>query len=93
MLYGDDALYLTWFQNRENPSPYYVTWKALTTPNEKLKRWQFLVREKPVVLLNGPGANELGAIPLDYELVIHEPLLQLRILAPDPVGPPVTSIN
>ena len=82
ILYGDDAMYLTWFNNRENPSPYYITWSKLISEEEQAKRWRYVVDKKPVVLLNGPSAAEMRVIPADYELLIHEPLLALRIMVP-----------
>ncbi len=82
LLYGYDALYLAWFNNRENPSPYYVNWVDLMPPTDRLKRLNYLFKTKPVVLLHGKGANDLPFIPVDYEIGPHEPLLDLRIAIP-----------
>lgn len=93
MLYGDDAMYLTWFNNRENATPYYVTWPGLAGPEELDARWRYLVLERPVVLLNGPSAATLKAIPRDYRLVIHEPGLALRVLVPRHVAPELPEVQ
>lgn len=93
ILYGDDALYLTWFKNRENPSPYYVSWRRLGGPEHEKARWEFLIREKPVVILNGANAVALKAIPVDYRLVLHEPHLALRIMVPAHVAPQLTEVQ
>ena len=87
ILYGDDALYLAWFNNRENPSPYYVNWRNLASPADQQKRLDYLFRTKPVVLLNGQGAFSLPYIPADYEIGPTEPLLDLRIALPAHVRP------
>lgn len=82
MLYGDDALYLTWFNNRENPTALYVSWPGLMTDAQLARRWDFLVSHRPVVLLNGASASKLKYIPGDYQMVLAEPLLDLRIFLP-----------
>jgi hypothetical protein len=85
VLYGDDALYLAWFNNRENPSPYYVNWRNLVPPAERKKRLNYVFKAKPVVLFNGQGAFELPFIPVDYEVTQPEPLLGLRMALPGQV--------
>jgi hypothetical protein len=50
LLYGDNALYLTWFKNGENPSPYYIRWVDLLDRSERLKRAAFIQRKQPVLL-------------------------------------------
>ncbi len=82
ILYGYDALYLAWFNNRENPSPYYVNWHDLMPPADRLKRLNYLFKTKPVLLLHGKGTDDLRFIPVDYEIGPHEPLLDLRIALP-----------
>jgi hypothetical protein len=82
ILYGYDALYLAWFNNRENPSPYYVNWRGLMSPVDRQKRLDYLFKTKPVVLLHGQGAFELQFIPADYEIGQPDALLDLRIALP-----------
>jgi hypothetical protein len=82
IMYGDDALYLTWFNSRENPSPYYVTWPTLLKEGDIKRRWDYVVSHRPVVLMNGTSASELKYLPADYRLVLYEPTLDLRILLP-----------
>ena len=82
MMYGDDALYLTWFNNRENPTALYVSWPMFLTDGQMAERWEFLVSRRPVLLLNGGSASKLEYAPGDYRLVLHEPLLDLRIVLP-----------
>jgi hypothetical protein len=87
VLYGDDALYLAWFNNRANPSPYYVNWEGLAPPADRQKRLNYVFQAKPVVLLQGKGALGLTYVPADYEIGPTEPLLDLRIAVPAPVPP------
>lgn len=82
IMYGDDALYLAWFANRENPSPYYVTWPALLSPEDIEARWNFVVERRPVVFVNGQTGADLKYLPSDYKLALHEPALNLKILLP-----------
>jgi hypothetical protein len=82
ILYGDDALYLTWFKNRENPTPFYVSWTTLLTEEQRALRWDFLVSRRPVVLLNGASASDLKFLPGDYRVVLQEPLMDLRVALP-----------
>jgi hypothetical protein len=82
ILYGYDALYLTWFSNRENPSPYYVNWRDLMSPADRQKRLEYVFKNKPVVLLHSQGALDLQFIPADYEIVPTDALLDLRIALP-----------
>ena len=86
VLYGDDALYLAWFNNRKNPSPYYVNWGGLVPPADQQKRLNYVFQAKPVVLLNGKGALELRYIPVDYQVIPIEPLLDLRLALPSQAG-------
>lgn len=87
ILYGHDALYLAWFENRENPSPYYVNWHDLVPPADQRKRLDYVFKAKPVVLLHGQGAFGLSYIPADYEIGPADPLLDLRIALPAEVRP------
>jgi hypothetical protein len=82
MLYGDDALYLTLFNNLENPSPYYVNWPDLAPDADQRKRLDYLFRMQPIVLLNGKGARQLSFIPAHYEIGPVESELDLRIAVP-----------
>lgn len=85
ILYGDDALYLGWFENRENPSPYYVIWRDLIPPAEVQKRLEYVFMAKPVILFHGRGMLELPYVPVDYEITPVEPLLGLRMALPGQV--------
>lgn len=85
LLYGDDALYLSWFRNRENPSPYFVTWVGLLPRDDQLKRIEFIVEQHPVLFLNKQQRPEevrkfLGAV--NYQVVYKEPELELWIALP-----------
>jgi len=82
ILYGDDAVYLTFFNNRENPSPYYVTWRELLTIGDTTKRMNYVAKHKPVILMNGPNVAQLNVVPDDYGLFISESLLDLKIMVP-----------
>jgi hypothetical protein len=82
ILYGDDALYLSFFNNRENPSPYYVTWPGLLTEADILQRREYVTSRRPVVLVNGSGLSQLKSLPGDYRQVLHEPELALKIYLP-----------
>lgn len=87
ILYGNDALYLAFFNNRENPSPYYVEWLKLAPRGDRQKRLDYLLREKPVMIFNQqePEAVNrfMGVIAeVDYGVVLHEPELSVWIALP-----------
>jgi hypothetical protein len=99
LLYGYDAIYLTWFRNRENPSPYYVTWIGLQRPDDQISHFGFLVQQQPVLLLHKYRGNEprpdaamlklLKAV--GYRVIQSEPELSLFIAVPiDPVPTAIT---
>lgn len=72
MIYGYDALYLAWTRNRENPSPYYVTWPLLMSPEERERRSLFLVKEQPILFLQSlSGSNHFDefAWSIQYKIV------------------------
>lgn len=48
---GDNPLYLCFGRNRENPVPYYVTWRGLATPEVNTRRWAYIQRIRPVLIL------------------------------------------
>jgi hypothetical protein len=59
MIYGYDAFYLAWARDRQNPSPYYVTWPLLMSKEERERRSLFLVKEQPILFLQSlSGANQ-----------------------------------
>jgi hypothetical protein len=87
ILYGNDALYLTFFKNGTNPSPYYVEWPELASRAERVKRLDFLIREKPVVIFHEREAEMVTrfmAVITDvgYRVVTHEPELNVWIALP-----------
>jgi hypothetical protein len=82
ILYGDDALYLSLFNNRENPSPYHVTWPGLLKDADISGRREFVITRRPVVLVNGAGLSELKSLPGDYRQVLHEPEISLKMYLP-----------
>jgi hypothetical protein len=83
VMYGDDALYLCWFNNRQNPTPLYVTWPMFNDDSQRKTRWNYLLINKPVVLVHGGSGAELKYLPADYKLALDEPLLDLKIMLPD----------
>ena len=88
LLYGDNALYLTWFKNGENPSPYYIRWVDMLNRSERLKRAAFIERKQPVLLFqNNIKEVELGKFMniMNYRIIFKEPSLQLWIALPDSV--------
>lgn len=48
---GDNPLYLCFSRNRENPLPYYVTWRGLATQEDNVQRWAYINRVRPVMIL------------------------------------------
>jgi len=89
LLYGADALYLTWFTNRINPSPYYVNWGGLLPRVDQLRRLIFMEQQQPVLFLhkyslagheNGEMVKLLQAV--NYRIIHREPELSLFIAIP-----------
>lgn len=72
-LIGDNALYLCLGRNRENPIPYYVTWRGLASQPDNLRRWEYIHRVRPVLVLQAArwdAVNEFyrkaNYVPLRY---------------------------
>ena len=51
-LIGQDAMYLCFARNHANPSPYFVTWVALAETEENKKRWDYILRVRPLMFLH-----------------------------------------
>jgi hypothetical protein len=98
VLYGSDALYLTWLTKRINPSPYYVNWGGLLPRMDQLRRLIFLEQQQPVLFLHEYrlGAHENGEMvellhAVNYRIIHREPELSLFIALPiDPTQPTST---
>jgi len=85
LLYGNDALYLTWFKSGPNPVPYYVNWANLLTRDEQRIRLIFLIEKQPVLFLHNqpnPGVVEKFLRAVNYKVVHKEPELGLMIALP-----------
>ena len=50
-LIGDDAMYLCFTPNHANPSPYFVTWKGLADQADNQRRWDYILRVRPLMFL------------------------------------------
>lgn len=48
---GDNALYLAFARNQTNPTPYYVTWPGLAAPADNERRWAYIQRTRPLMIL------------------------------------------
>ena len=87
LLYGDDAIYLAWFKNGQNPSPYYVNWGGLLSPDDWRKRAFFIEDRQPVLFFVKPRRlEEVGKFlqAVGYEVVYNEAALNLFIALPIP---------
>ena len=51
-LIGNDAMYLCFTHNRENPSPYFVTWPGLTPEVASQQRWSQILSVRPLLFLH-----------------------------------------
>ncbi|MCS6245273.1 MAG: hypothetical protein H2172_15680 [Opitutus sp.] len=60
VLYGNSPLCLEWFDNRFNPSPYFVTWDRLVPEAEQHKRTAYLMGTRPVLLLAESASEALS---------------------------------
>jgi hypothetical protein len=96
LLYGSDALYLEWFKNRENPSPYYVDWAALLTKDDWYLRLAYLIKTKPVVFVHKKDKENILKFfkVVGYRIVHEEPSLELAIALPveGAVEPPLAEL-
>lgn len=54
VLIGNDALYLCYLRNKANPIPYFVTWRGLAGQANNLRRWDYIHRVRPVLILEKP---------------------------------------
>jgi hypothetical protein len=84
LLYGNDALYLEWFRNRDNPSPYYVDWAGLITEDDWYSRLGYVVKNRPVLLVHRKVYTKAESFlrVMGYEIVHEEPSLALLIALP-----------
>jgi len=87
VFYGDDALYLTFFDNGYNPSPYYVSWVGLVPLMEQRRRSIYIFSCKPVLLIQDRGTGAQLRLPDDYAVAHHEPSLSLRVALPRQMEP------
>ena len=72
-LIGDNALYLCLGRNRENPIAYYVTWRGLASQPDNVRRWEYINRVRPILVLQAARWNAVNEfyrkanyVPLRY---------------------------
>lgn len=72
-LIGNDAMYLCFGRNRENPSPYFVTWTGLADNEHNQKRWDYIKNVRPIMIVHKPNWTAVddyyaksGYVPLLY---------------------------
>jgi hypothetical protein len=58
VLFGEDALNVALARTLDNPSPFYVTWQLLRSPEEVGRRWRWIVEQRPLILVeHGRGGD------------------------------------
>ncbi|MEO6995642.1 MAG: hypothetical protein ABI273_18700 [Lacunisphaera sp.] len=57
---GNDALYLCFTKNLANPTPYFVTWKALAPAGDKEKRQDYMSRVRPLMFMISQNPTEMA---------------------------------
>ncbi len=70
-LIGDNALYLCLGHNRTNPIPYYVTWRGLASQPDNVRRWAYIARERPLLVLQ---SARWAAVDEFYQRANYVPL-------------------
>jgi hypothetical protein len=75
VLIGNDALYLGFLQNLENPVPYFVTWMGLADQEINLQRWAYIHRVRPVLILEKPRWEALDDF---YQRANYVPVLYVQ---------------
>jgi hypothetical protein len=75
VLIGNDALYLGYLENQANPTPYYVTWMGLADQADNLQRWDYIHRNRPVMILQKPRWE---AVDDFYRRARYVPLLYVQ---------------
>jgi hypothetical protein len=75
VLIGNDALYLGYLKNQANPTPYYVTWMGLADQPTNLQRWDYIQRNRPVMILQKPRWE---AVDDFYRRARYVPLLYVQ---------------
>jgi hypothetical protein len=83
-LMGNDALFLCFTQNLANPSPYFVTWKALAPAEAVERRRNYISRVRPLMFLVNQEPKEINDFltRLHYAPVLHLPETGLMIAVP-----------
>jgi hypothetical protein len=81
---GDCALYLCLTRNQANPIPYYVTWRGLATQADNAKRWEYIARERPLMILHGARWQAVDEFYQreDYVPLLFVPADRLEIAVP-----------
>jgi hypothetical protein len=75
VLIGNDALYLCYLENKTNPIPYFVTWQGLADQEQNLRRWDYIHRNRPVLIMQKP---RWGAVDEFYQRERYVPLLYVQ---------------
>ena len=73
-LIGNDALFLCFTPNRNNPSPYFVTWPGLLSAEQKSDRWNRILEMRPILFVQKPIKE---AAERFYESNRYVPLLHI----------------
>jgi hypothetical protein len=71
-LIGNDAMFLCFTANHANPSPYYITWEGLAENADNQKRWNYLLRVRPLLIAHKP---DWVAVDDFYHRAHYVPLL------------------
>ncbi|MDB6114254.1 MAG: hypothetical protein JWQ62_1199 [Lacunisphaera sp.] len=74
-LIGNDALYLCFLRNQDNPIPYYVTWFGLASDADNGARWAYIRRTRPVLILEKARWEAVNDF---YRLNRYLPILYLH---------------
>lgn len=74
VMVGGDAMFLCFTQNRENPSPYFVTWAGLVDEQEFQRRWSYISRVRPLLFFH---KSRWDAVNEFYKRERYVPMLYL----------------
>lgn len=85
VLIGDTALYLCFANNQANPTPYYVTWRGLARQEDNLRRWEYIARVRPLMILQGARWEAVNDFyrRSHYVPLLYVPAEALEIAVPE----------
>ncbi len=81
---GNNALFLCFVTNMENPTPYFVTWPGLADEKINQRRWNYIQSTRPLMILQQADWSAVGKFyrKENYVPILYLPEEALEIAVP-----------